>query len=372
MFFYIAVFIILLLPILLDNSKFTKKNNIIYYLILPLFLCFGYMNGSDWRNYEIEFYEIDSFREVWGYGREKGYTLIGYFFKLIGLSFWHYAITIKLIGYYIFLTFYKKYSESNLFGLIFFFANFSLFLWLDHPARNFCAILVYLFSFKYIFEKSFVKYLLIIFLATFFHLSALFLLPVYFFNKSYSRNIYIILVIISVILFLTSYALLPYITSLFEPFFFFNRFDAYLNEMYIGKSMNVFRYSLNIFIIVLAIIKKKKFEIYKYGTLMLNLSIIYLLFFSIGNINVILFRFNLYYAIPFAILISYLFTIMHSLRKKIFKYAIIMISFLYMYQLITKDFRYIPYTNYLSFSFQAKPNYYYRSNYNYNNSPYSN
>lgn len=371
MIFYISIFILLLLPIIFDNGRITKRNGIIYYLILPLFLCFGYMTGSDWRNYEIDFNFIDSFNDVQENDREKGYYLLGYLFKLIGFNFWNYAITIKLIGYYIFLSFYKRYSEGNVFGLIFFFVNFALFLWIDHPARNFCAIIIYLYSFKYIYERKIFKYILICLLASFFHLSALFLIPVYFFNRSYNKNLYLILVALSIVFFIVSNTFLPYLNILIDSSFFYSRFKAYLNELYIGQTMNVFRFIFNVLIVLLAIIKQKEIEKYKYGSLMLNLSVIYLLIFSLGNINIILFRFNFYYVLPFVALISYLFCIFNSLSYKVYKYSIILISFMYLFILITKDSRYIPYTNYISFTFKEKPSYYYRINYNSNNSPYA-
>lgn len=372
MIFYILIFFLLLLPIFFDNGKITKRNSIIYYLVLPLFLCFGYMTGSDWRNYEINYADINSFNDVFNTYNEKGYYFLGYIFKLLGLNFWDYAITIKLIGYYIFLFFYRKYSTDNVFGLIFFFVNFALFLWIDHPARNFCAIAIYLFSFKYIYEKKFFKYLLICLIASIFHLSAIFLIPVYFFNKSYSKNLYLILVSLSVVLFFISNTFVPYIESLSNTFFLFSRFNSYINELYIGKTMNIFRFLFNVCIVFLAILKKKEIEKYKYGTLIINLSVIYLLIFSLGNINIILFRFNFYYVFPFTILITYLFCILHLLNNKIYKYAIILISFLYMHNLTTKDSRYIPYTNYISYIFKEKPSYYYRIHYNINNSPNSN
>lgn len=372
MYYYIVVFLLLLIPIVFQKSQFKNSNNLIYYFILPLFICFGYMTGSDWRAYEIGFDEILNFKDVFDYSKEIGYSLLGYIFKIIGLSFWQYAITVKLIGYYIFLHIYKKYSNGNLFGLLFFYVNFALFLWIDHPARNFCAIVIYLFSFKYIYEKSLPKYLLVCLLASFFHLSALFLMPIYIFNKKYNKKIYLVLVVISIVIFAVSHTFLPYISSLFESMFFYNRFNAYLNDAYIGKSMNVFRFAFIVIIIILAIINQNKIEKFKYGTLILNLSIVYLLFFSIGNINVILFRFNFYYVVPFTLLLTYLFMTMQTAIKMLFKYTIILISFYYMLDLITKDYRYVPYTNYIYYAFYEKPSYSYRSNYNFNNSPYLN
>lgn len=86
MFYYIAVFILLQLPLIFDKGKFNRRNNIIYYFILPLFLCFGYMTGSDWRGYELSF-EFNNLTDVLTYRKEIGYGLLGYFFKIVGLSF---------------------------------------------------------------------------------------------------------------------------------------------------------------------------------------------------------------------------------------------------------------------------------------------
>jgi hypothetical protein len=128
MIYYITIYIILLLPLYFDKGQLKKRNIVIYYIILPLFLCFGYMIGSDWRSYELFYENINSINDITLLGREPGYFILGYFLKLIGFDFWAFSITIKLIGYYIFLEFYKKHSEKNVYGILFFFVYFALFL----------------------------------------------------------------------------------------------------------------------------------------------------------------------------------------------------------------------------------------------------
>lgn len=111
-FIYIFIFSLLFIPQIFDQGKFRNRNLIIYFFILPLFICGGYMVGSDWRAYEIIYNETNSIEDVFLFYKELGYILLGYLFKIIGFSFWQYAILIKFIGYYIFLYFYRKYART--------------------------------------------------------------------------------------------------------------------------------------------------------------------------------------------------------------------------------------------------------------------
>jgi hypothetical protein len=367
---YIFIFAVLLLSLFSIKNRFARlNNNIIYYIILPFFLCFGYMTGSDWRGYEMDF--DYSLADIFYSYREKGYGLLGYIFKLLGLNFWHYAIFVKLIGFYLFLYLYRIYSPNNYLGFIFFFVNFALFLWIDHPARNFCAIIIYLCSLKYIYERKFVKYSLICLLALLFHLTALFFIPIYFLHRIYSKKMYWRFIILSVFIYCFSSSFLPLIDKLFSNIPFYIRYNPYLNELYTDSTMSFLRFFFNIGILSLSIIYKDHIEKkFQYARLIMNLSFIYLLFFSIGNVNTIFFRFNLYLAFTFCILISYLSVCLTSFRKSSFSIFIIILSFIIMINLITKDYRYIPYTNYVEYLFQEKPSYRERSNYNTINSPY--
>lgn len=374
MIYYIAVFLLLLLPLILDEGKFKQRNNFIYYLIVPLFLCFGYMTGSDWRGYELNF-DYDNLTDIIFYSKEKGYGLLGYLFKIIGLSFWHYSITIKLVGYYIFLSFYRKYSECNVFGLVFFFVNTALFLWIDHPARNFCAIIIYLFSFKYIYEKKFVKYLLICLLASFFHLTALFLIPIYFFYRYYSNKSLIVFIVLSILLLFIQQILFGFIEDyLMRIEFIANRLDSYIysEKGYMKIASSFMGLSLNTIIIIIMLKNRNKIETkFKYGYFMIFTSIVFFFFLIIGLAFPILFRLNLFFAIPYTIMLSLMFVSSTKLYKIILILFCIVSPFYILIRDITSDYRYIPYTNYLEYIFKDKPYYYYRNTYNFLNSPYN-
>ena len=70
--YYIILFIPLAAQLLLPA---TKQNKIIIGFITMLFFCFGYMNGSDWRNYEVFFSQINSLNDALDFSREKGYII---------------------------------------------------------------------------------------------------------------------------------------------------------------------------------------------------------------------------------------------------------------------------------------------------------
>lgn len=374
MFLYIAVFILLLLPLFFDKGKFNRRNNIIYYFILPLFLCFGYMTGSDWRGYELSF-EYNNLIDVFTYKKEIGYGLLGYLFKIVGLSFWHYSIAIKLVGYYIFLFFYKRFSEGNVFGLVFFFVNTALFLWIDHPARNFCAIIIYLFSFKYIYERKFIKYLFVCLLASFFHLTALFLIPVYFVYRYYSNKTLIVFIMVSLSLLLIQKTLFGFIEEyVFQIEFIENRLSNYMysDYGYMEIAGSFWGLSIHTMIMVIMLLNRSKIEEnFKNGYFIVFMSVVFFFLLIIGLAFPILFRFSLFFATPYAIMITLLCISSSKLHKIPITFLCIIIPFLILIRDITSTYRYIPYTNYIEYIFEDKPSHYYRSEYNYRNSPYN-
>lgn len=77
MFIYIITF---LLGILLDSFRVNKNIKIVFIIWLYIFLCFGYMTGSDWRAYELQYQSADYYYYNATY--EKGFYTLFYFLKL--------------------------------------------------------------------------------------------------------------------------------------------------------------------------------------------------------------------------------------------------------------------------------------------------
>ena len=78
---------------------------------------------------------------------------------------------------------------------------------------------------------------------------------------------------------------------------------------------------------------------------------------------------TLFYVCTLLIMIS-------LIRIKVYRNLFLSIVFVWSgiksYSLLTSDYRYIPYSNYFEYMFEEEHSYSYRSNYNFQNSPYKN
>lgn len=364
---------LLLFTVILKSHWFYGFNNIVYYFILPMFICFGYMTGSDWRNYELAYDDLQDV--ITNTQKEKGYFFLAQIFKWIGFNFWQFAILLKLIGYYIVLHFYQKYTNKNFVSIIILFVFFIIYLWIDHPARNFCAYIVYITGVKYIYDRKMMPYVLLCFLASLFHTTAIFLIPVYFLYRHYSTKTLFILTVAAI-----SFIIIQSIFgSLFAKLLDINDYLALRMSSYMNtESMEHVSFSTSLstifhgIIVIFMLSNRKVIESkYNYGYFVLFLSIIFFVTSVIGMSFSILFRFKYYFELFYCISISYLYeTTYNHIKTFVINILIFIVPMGAMIMQITKTPKYIPYSNYLEYSFKEKPSYIYRSNYNMINSPY--
>ena len=80
------------------NIKQKKEVRFIILLWLYIFLCFGYMTGSDWRNYELMYNYEDLERYL--LKGEIGFVYLVKCFKKITCDFWVFNACMKLFYLY--------------------------------------------------------------------------------------------------------------------------------------------------------------------------------------------------------------------------------------------------------------------------------
>lgn len=366
---YLLVISILSLALIKYNGILNKQIKWVFYILIPLFICFGYMTGSDWRSYEYKFEEYN-WSNLADHNGEILYGFLCVMFRSIGFGFWEFSIFMKLLGYFVFLSVYKKLSLGNMWGFMYWFPFFAIYLWIDHPARNFMAIIAFSVALVYMYKRQFLKYLIICLVAFSFHQSAFALIPIYFIATLKLDKSYKFLFIGMIVMFIFSVFLRSYVDSIIPPFLM-DRFESYNNEIYQGQS-SIAIFSIIAMIILYATIRRNslraKFPNFDF---VLNLSYVYGFLYAVGNINTIFFRLPLFLIIPYSILIGTLLKNEFCHKRKALKYLVIALGFFYMINLITKDYRYIPYSNYLEYTLQKKPTYQYRDNYNQRYSPYA-
>ena len=83
--YFIPILVILLFSVSITKSEKKKRNLII---ALMLFLCFGYMTGSDWRSYEQCYHDGFLLRLT-----EPGYMWLSNRCSEIGIPFWLFHIS---------------------------------------------------------------------------------------------------------------------------------------------------------------------------------------------------------------------------------------------------------------------------------------
>lgn len=193
-------FLPIILAFVFYSIKELKHSKLTLYIFtgyLCVFLCFGYMTGSDWRSYEPIYNEIDFNNLFYNYFFEPGYYIYMLIFKFLKIGFWPFFIFTKVIIFIVFVKIIINLQGNYIYPiLMFFIPYYGYYLFIDNPMRNLIAIAIFLISIKYIHEKKIWKYLACILLASSFHFSAIILFPLYWvLDKRISNGIWIFLFI---------------------------------------------------------------------------------------------------------------------------------------------------------------------------------
>lgn len=357
MFIYIFISLILMgLAIINPKSKMIKK---IVYLLLGIFLCTSYFNGSDWRQYEI-MYKLARFGEINNFYAEKGFYIYMCIFKILGFSFFEFFIITKLIIYYIF---YKILIKSSNFYLVLniFYYQMALFLFIDCPLRNLIAIGLVLLGIEQWNKKKKMKFFLYVILAVFFHKSALFFFIIPFIYKisKLSNRVIVVGIFLSYILLMNQDILIKGLRYL--PLFQ-DRLFHYINSEYSETRLFSLGNLEKIGLLISVLYYRYK---YQKNLSLISLITFYFLLYRIAITFPILGRIALYIQIFYIIGIG---LVIEKLNKNL-KIIIILVIGLYcninIYRIIQNTYKYIPYTTYLVYIGKEKPSYEYRRKYNY-------
>lgn len=204
------------------------------FIILLLTASLRFEVGDDWNSY-VGFYTD---RDLSG-STEIGYRLINDFFGDLGLPYNLFLLIISSITLFFTYKFIYLNAKFKQLGLLIFFYDIFFYLHLS-GIRQAIALSITCIGFNYALKKRFLKYLLVVLLASTFHKSALIALAIYFIPRE-GFNFYSIFKSIKFYLALCVIILVSYV-----PFeFFINFFEDvnlknvfyYLNQHY--KSENI-------------------------------------------------------------------------------------------------------------------------------------
>lgn len=344
--------------------------------ILGFILCSGWTTGSDWRSYELAYYD-STFCNLFDSRMEVGYQLYASIFNFIGISFWPYLICTKFLVFWIIVHFARSHNVPISIYFMLLLPSIGYYLFIDNPLRSFISLGFWFVSIKYLYDRKFKTYLLLTLAASLFHLTALFMLPLYFLARVRIKGwiILISFIVFSIVAYKLDFLFqkINFILSYSEMLS--SRMGGYLTlNQYTSSSINVGTIHRFFFLILLLAFRKKIEEYNEYSKLICNLAMISFIIYPFGMSIYVLQRFSLFVS-PF-VEISAIYALM-SISKTNFKTLLMFVflsySILRTILLVTSDYRYIPYTNYFISLIKGNNfNYSERDMFNFVNSPYNN
>lgn len=378
-------FLLILMCVLSSVAKKEQMNSKVYqYTLMSIIIFFistGYMCGTDWRSYELIYQELGASTEFMGgmWYMEPFYVLLNILFSKLHVDFWHFFILLKIfIAICLFKTL-KENCPSDLFYLavLFFLAFFGFFMLVDNPMRNVIAVAITSLAMPYLFKGKALSYYLIVFVAVLFHYSAVFMLLLYpIVRCRIAIKWWLLIYVIVNIIFLKPDILFQMAAYLLSPFPFISwKVDSYMEQLDTVAGGKLFSLGLLVhFLFFICILySRKKIEAIPNGKYIFNMAVLFPIVFRMGLTSLVFSRFQLYLAVFYTIAICcviYCF----SIRSRIYyKIGVIIVSCYSCYNIVTGDYRYIPYTNYfVEKMFNREMSYGERSNYNKIYSPYRN
>lgn len=384
----IYLLIIIWLFVLSYRIKAKFKFPIFSLFLLMIFLCFGYMTGSDWRNYETEYYSEFSVRLV-----EPGYMLLSNLFSRSHINFWVFHIFFKCVFYIFFISFIcniyvaKKIDHLNLFdyayiysgtnrtilcGIMMWVASFGFFMLINCPFRNVISCAIMLPAFVYLFRGKIVYYYLFTVLAISFHFSAVLMLflPLVKLEKVSSKCLVLIYMSLLILLSIGGSSLLLNILAKISPSILYDRITFYEDS---ELESSVFSVGLLPRLLCLWAILRYRSKIcanFACGNKIVSLCYFYLLLSLIYCVYPLLFRCALFLS-PFYILgIICSLSVMKINVRKYIKVAWLVFA-LGITVTTVQTPAYVPYSNIItSYIMGGNHSYFYRDNYNNRVSPY--
>lgn len=187
------IFTFSLLGFFAIDDIFLKKGKykITLFIIAVLWLVFhdGFRwgVGTDWNSYYVYFINCLDISEN---DYELGYSLLSKVVRSITDNYSVFLILHALLVYLLISSSIFKYAVSPLFSLFFFYCIMLTYLGMN---RQYISFAICIFSYKFIFEKRFIPFLVCIAFAMLFHTSTILFIFAYFLNRKFSGKYLILL-----------------------------------------------------------------------------------------------------------------------------------------------------------------------------------
>jgi len=345
---YIVLLILVMLLLFIgSNNRFNKPNKFSYYLSGLMLTIFATIRssvvGTDSNNYVEIFNQFKDITEsIFSVktSLEIGYLILMEIALKISTDYWSLFFTIALVC--VFTSYYTIYKLSeNIKVSIFIYISLATYFFLFNGSRQAIAASICGLSIYFLLNKKIVSYCIIILLASFFHLTALLMLPFYYLLRFpfKTRNL---------ILFSTgSFIALYYLSTILNLFgeSTISRYSVYEDR----NSRGGYLLTLFFFIISLIfiffrkkIVKSKLYEYDIYLNMCIFSSIVYLVI-SLTGSDVNFLRFTLYFSMGYILIWPIIFRSVPIFKQSITRLSFVIIHLLFLFFYISKFSNLNPY-----------------------------
>jgi transmembrane protein EpsG len=317
--------------------EFTQKK---YFLAMPYFLAillsaFRSNVGVDYHSYTNHFYKI-----VNGYYSEFeiGNQIVIRLIDACGGGSQVYFIFASVVINVLIYRFINRHCNSLAMSSVLYFFISIFYLASFNAIKQYIAISIFLFSIRYIISRDLFKYLILLFFASIFHLSAVLLLPLYFIvNRKFSVKQLMLGGLISFFVIVNSIEFLA--SNIFS--------GSYINlpNNSSSKPMIIAFILVNLYLILS--IRNRTLEINIFRNLIFISMLLLIMSLFIPEYSMALIRFNSYFIFAFIPMLSFVydFHFMKIPRTLISLIIVSMSLFLFFYTLLIKggDYFLVPY-----------------------------
>ncbi|MBR1774414.1 MAG: EpsG family protein [Bacteroidales bacterium] len=244
---YYIVFILVIIGVI--KESFTGRRSVklfnIIFLILTLMSVFRYGQGTDYFSYEHEYkYLIMTWEHIKS-GKDSGYLLLVMIGQYIKLPFEYFIGIIASFVMFIWYQFLRKECNFSFLALLLFYVLL-FFVNINSAIRNSIAFAVYLYwAYPCLINNKIIKYIFIVILASFFHLSLLILVFLPLFRNIVTNNTRLYIILFSFILmFFGIEWIIPIL-----PSFLRNRIDLYIYSYQVNDNF-IYARIIRIFYII--------------------------------------------------------------------------------------------------------------------------
>lgn len=315
---YAIVFIVISL-----NAFINKKNTRIFNLILFVFFILFYAMrnevGTDWASYEYYFNNVYNKYVLDQYSFEFGYWIMNYLARFFFSSFRYLVFLVGIFNGVLFWKATNRYTKNI--GIVVLLSLFYMFYPTLEAFRQSITLFLFYYSLEYI-EKNEKKYILLNLIGFLFHLSGIFTLLFFVFNKYKKIRIFILSSMVAFNL------IEPYFLKIISVYpILYNKYYWYFYIEGVRRPVFTFKTLEYLILVMFYYISNKKIIINKWNKLIVNLLLLGLFIqITIGQMSNVVYRMTYYTDI--GIIFAYTF-IYDRIKKKVFKYLYLVFLIIY-------------------------------------------